>query len=138
MNLKNVIKLRDFIRALPPQACDMDTWLYVPVPGTTYATMKRRGFSCGSAGCLGGWTELIANRRVHNERFEQPKISAADYLGLDGGEMHMLFYEYSDDPPRGWKTWMIRRLNGILRDGEVLPWEDQMKPKRVAKKKKAG
>jgi hypothetical protein len=132
MNLKHMKELRDFIAKLPPAACDMNTWIFVDgeqVP-------KKRAHACGTTACLGGWTELMANPNCNfNETDEDgcgrnqdaPAIKANEYLDLSADEEQTLFYEYPHGEPRSWKTWMLGRLDGIIRDKAILPYDEQKK-----------
>jgi hypothetical protein len=145
MNIQRIKQLREFIAKLPAKACDMHVWIepaqdeqgkIIPLQ-----TQKKRGFSCGTAACLGGWTEIMASRKGFNKYWDHADpiirrmtasrqaigdVTAKEYLGLDDMEDHYLFYCYPDDAPKGWKSWMLRRLDGIIRDGAIQHWAEQM------------
>ncbi len=125
MNFERLKKVRDFIKKLPPKACDMTTWADIEYnektkTELTFKEMKKRGFRCGSAACIGGWTELLAKAPVRT------------WLELDKDEYEELFmlFPYRD---KGWKGWMLKRLDGVLRDKKVRPWQQQMKPRKGKK-----
>lgn len=134
--IRRFTKLRDFIAKLPPKACDMDTWLELgkvekdgeevePLP----KEMEANGFRCGTVGCIGGWTEVLISlqSKLHE--------SASSWLQLKGYEADLLFYEYNSHPPTGFKNWMVRRLNNIIRDREIRNWEDQTPIRAVRRSK---
>ncbi len=135
MNIQRIQQLRNFIAKLPPAACDMDSWIIcarddkgkvIPL-----RTSRRRGFTCGMAGCLGGWTQvMIATPRT---RFDEGgcllcELSSADYFELEPAETAQLFYSFPQrDPKGGWKRWMLRRLDGVIRDGRIMHYRYQMR-----------
>lgn len=139
MNLKRMQLLRNFIAELPPQACNMNVWISPgnkdgePVP---LKTSRATGFECGIAGCLGGWCDVMVNHKASfyaNDEdgvLKHAPIDAGEWLDLNWNEQTYLFYQYPIRTNGTWRDWMLRRLDGVLRDEEVRPWSVQMGKKR--------
>lgn len=127
MNIKNFKALRAFISKLPANACNMNVVLRVPLKSNdgdpytrllTYASIKKMqkaGFACGTTGCFKGWSNVI-------ESIEDKKninlCNAGRWLGLNVNQEENLFYT-SPGPKWLWKTWMLRRLDTIIRTKRV-------------------
>jgi hypothetical protein len=63
------------------------------------------------------------------EAEDEPYRTAQSILEIDQYEANALFYRW-DQSDRGlltWKEWILKRLDGIIRDGEIKPWQEQMK-----------
>jgi hypothetical protein len=105
----------------------------VPIP---LKVQKKRGFQCGTAACLGGWTEIMASHEgfVSGSKYASRGIiidvAAENYLGLTEAERGFLFISYpSTIEPKGWKRWMLKRLDGVIQDKEIRHYVDQMRGK---------
>jgi hypothetical protein len=138
MNMKHMRLARAFMAQLPPKACNMRTWQEIsdaalevfgyddiPKYRAVFNFMKTKKWHCGTVACIGGWIEFYANRTAPVGVFS---ISAQQYLGIDSHAANLLFYDYPEDPApfKTWKQWMLRRLDNIISDGEIRPWESQM------------
>lgn len=140
MNKEHIQEIRDFIAKLPETACDMTLWQDIAWVGdddrhqVTFNEMQEKRFSCGTAGCIGGWTELYVNHIPYNDRHlhDDNYIYAADYFELTSAESQALFMLYPGNPPDGitWKEWILARLGGVLEEGVIRGWKEQL-PERL-------
>lgn len=119
LKIRHFRTVRAFIRKLPDQACDMEQWLVGP--GNSYAIplfeqMKANGFKCGTAGCIGGWTEALLNAKDSNS-----DICINEWLGITHTERESLFYTFPAFPPRdiSWKQWILARLDDVIETGTI-------------------
>ena len=131
MNIEHIKELRAFIAELPGDACNMDTW-FAPAHdehnrSIPLTIMAERGFRCGAAACIGGWTQaMIALKNGLPDVIDECNGSAQGYLGLSYEESERLFYEFPepDEAPVSWKQWMLTRLDHIIETGEIDYWAD--------------
>ena len=119
--------LREFIAGLPEKACDMPNKMVIS-PETpidklcpSYVDAKKMAkmrFECGAAGCFLGWAYVRESLKTGK------RVAACDgwkWLGLNGYEGNELFYSFPNATAvrGGWKKWMLRRLDNIIRAGRV-------------------
>ena len=103
MNRENVVKVRDVIAGLPPERFNMDYWSFQFNPdqdggGDEIKPAALITDSCGTCGCIGGWTEAIFKDEIEVARNIPPELPfdrvgrAAYVLGLDRDTAHDLFF----------------------------------------------
>lgn len=119
LNVENIKKVRDVIAALPRARFDMSRWAW-RTDGTSVTTgdaVEVLEHDCGTAGCIGGWTEAI---------FGSPGVrgwcdeEVAALLGLGGAEGDRLFYPH--DVSDRTQTEAVAVLDRLIETGEVN-WE---------------
>ncbi len=132
MNLKRIIKLRDFIKTLPPKAISMPDLIVLDKPNETLAQACKH--TCGTTACIAGWAVLrfgprtarfelggTYNPDVLVDRTENCKKPiwdlAKDLLGLDGYEADYLFNGLWSDKSieEIKKSDVLRQLNKMIR-----------------------
>ena len=126
MNKQHMIELLNLIENLPAESCDMNKWIH----SKTKREELTIRHTCGTVGCLGGWTNILLQSKcelpISSEDFDSPILSdkiAGDWLGLAQSERYNLFYSYPTDdiPEGGWKEWMLARLRFCIEAGTVEP-----------------
>lgn len=106
----NMIRLRDFLKTLPPNKFNMDD------PGVS--TDAYRG-ECGSAACIGGWARALF--AVHTLSLHR----VGDVLGLRDDQSSDLFYPYGREmsdgrsPFRAAPRHAVRVLDHYLATGKI-------------------
>lgn len=102
MNVENIKKVRDHIAGLPPERFSMREW------------------DCGTAACLGGWTERFF---VGDEEY-LTVASIMDCLGISPSEAEDLFHPgrfmtETFNPYDATPAQAVRVLDHLLETGEV-------------------
>lgn len=110
MNTERILLLADFIESLPDERLDMRYWASDPEGeedlGQPTCTILH---NCGTAACLGGYTEALFNptrtsfcgtRGLWSPEDPLPSDSAGTLLGLTVAQAHNLFM-----PPHANGAW---------------------------------
>lgn len=91
MNKKRMEKVAAFLEELPRERFDQDYVARGPLRGWETIVpnnMRELGEDCGTAGCIAGWTCVVA--KIHCEPYEALD-SAKVWLGLDDTTAEWLF-----------------------------------------------
>jgi hypothetical protein len=107
MNTERLLKLADFIEALPAERVDMNGWVLERRDDadefgegayweevscdTNQETIALLGSSCDTAGCIAGWACHMHPSEISISHFNLG-VSASRILGLDFDERDNLFY----------------------------------------------
>jgi hypothetical protein len=151
VNVENVQKLIDLLKALPEEKFSMPDWLERKGLGTpsfaatqveeykkffepVYKTPEEVIHNCGTAGCIGGWAGVIM-KKERNEKLtfkgawstaHYGQEDVADWLGIGYSAGYTLFH--ADGGPRVMpevrRVHAIRVLEHLLATGQVDWSED--------------
>ena len=110
MNRERILKVADFLEALPPERFDPDFWFKYQGPSIPNERTYVRDHPCGTAACIGGWTEILFDPEGNGD--------AEDLLGLTTEQADALFFDIVEhDPSPAQAAAVLRRL---AETGEVV------------------
>lgn len=118
---QRLLKIADAIEAAPADRFDMRTFLSVQgneeLDAESPALAKKLTTSCGTSGCIAGWTVAVFPRagRPDADRFYDIQDHAARILDLDTDEVADLFHS-------GWQMnarKAAERLRRAAEEGEI-------------------
>ena len=92
MNTERILKLRDFIAALPPERFNINSWADLTTSGASgdvTVTVERLKHDCGTCACIGGWSQVLFNP---NPKFDVDMTSSDDIAAQLGIDYNNAFY----------------------------------------------
>jgi hypothetical protein len=90
VNRENIKRVRDHIASLPPKRFDMSWWAINRTgAGAALAVPSDLIHDCGTAGCIGGWTEALFPGHGHKGTGSR---RAAKILSLSESQRVELFF----------------------------------------------
>lgn len=92
LNLPNLKTLRDTIQALDPTNFDMAAWSRDENGDGMATRVDMVNHTCGTAGCIGGWAEVLFVAKDDDRIGEAKDEEVAEALGLTEEQAHNLFF----------------------------------------------
>lgn len=125
-NAENINKVIALIKA-HPENFNMLSWFTTGVPSLAKLESGYRDeeYECGTAACLGGFTEALMNQERGGDQGDIPIAELGVYLGLTFEQTEALFFPRLSAMLRAKPAHGIHALE-IVRDEGVVDWERVM------------